>query len=559
MTIFSSCTLNPSLSATEEKLLNQSESLMEAYPDSAMHVLESIDRPKIQSQALKARYALLMSMAMDKNYIDTTTFDVLQPAIDYYIEKDKGNTDEKLRTYYYQGRIFQNAGYVDNALGCFIKGIDIAGDDNCSLTLARTYVATGTIYKQLYNYESYSKCYSKAAEIYSSKSKPELELECKLIALIGSILVGDKTKADSLINLCNQISPRSEVQRQAKRNCYISYAVEYGTDNEIEELVNSLTPDSITDAGGRLSMAYASSKIGHNEEALRYLNKVAESSESYDTLRHIALSVGALEELGYYKEALDMYYKYNEKKDSIDLTRFKYKTESIKDRYEQELKISAEARYKSRIIWGCVGGLVILMLSIVILMLIIRSNRIQKNLAIEKARSSELENERLKTDRGKLAEKVNELENESLRLRNLLENSDKIPEEIRKAIQIRIEMLNSLLAGHITNNDEYGRTYDEWVSEITENTEEFMNSNRMAFQVSHPQFIKFFEDHGLTEKEINYVCMYAIGLRGKEVGNYMNMRSHVNMSSTIRKKLGIDKHSTNIGIYVRKKLKELSM
>lgn len=84
-----------------------------------------------------------------------------------------------------------------------------------------------------------------------------------------------------------------------------------------------------------------------------------------------------------------------------------------------------------------------------------------------------------------------------------------------------------------------------------------MNSTRMAFQVSHPVFIQYFEEHGLTESEINYVCLYAIGLKGKEVGIYIKKPSHVNMSSAIRKKLGIDKHETNIGIYVRRLLKSL--
>ena len=63
-----------------------------------------------------------MSMALDKNYIDTTTFDVLQPACDYYIEK--GTPDDMLRTYYYRGRIFQKSGDHDNALNSFSKGLD---------------------------------------------------------------------------------------------------------------------------------------------------------------------------------------------------------------------------------------------------------------------------------------------------------------------------------------------------------------------------------------------------------------------------------------------------
>lgn len=46
----------------------------------------------------------LMFMALDKNYIDTTTFDVIQPAINYYLKE--GTSDQKERTYYYQGCIF---------------------------------------------------------------------------------------------------------------------------------------------------------------------------------------------------------------------------------------------------------------------------------------------------------------------------------------------------------------------------------------------------------------------------------------------------------------------
>ena len=153
--------------------------------------------------------------------------------------------------------------------------------------------------------------------------------------------------------------------------------------------------------------------------------------------------------------------------------------------------------------------------------------------------------------------RVEILENESESLKKLLETEKEIPAEVQSAIKIRIEMLNSLLASYITDNEKYEKSYEIWVKELTENTEEFMNSNRLSFQASHPRFIQYFEEHGLTKEEINYVCLYAIGLRGKEVGNYMKKRSHVNTSSAIRKKLGIDKHETNIGIYVRRLLKNL--
>lgn len=83
-------------SAVDEKM-DLADGLMTSRPDSDLVVLEDIPASDINGKESSARYALLKSMALDKNYMDTTTFDVLQPAIDYYIEH--GTPDEQLRTY----------------------------------------------------------------------------------------------------------------------------------------------------------------------------------------------------------------------------------------------------------------------------------------------------------------------------------------------------------------------------------------------------------------------------------------------------------------------------
>ncbi|MDE6028517.1 MAG: hypothetical protein K2G23_10640, partial [Muribaculaceae bacterium] len=79
--------------------MDRADRLMESAPDSAMAILDSIVPSSLSSRQEKARYALLKSMALDKHFIDTITFDVLQPAIDHYLEK--GTSDERLRTLYY--------------------------------------------------------------------------------------------------------------------------------------------------------------------------------------------------------------------------------------------------------------------------------------------------------------------------------------------------------------------------------------------------------------------------------------------------------------------------
>ena len=75
------------------------ERIIEERPDSVLNVLQAIDTDKLVGDEEPAKHALLLSMALDKNYIDKTSFEVLQPAIDYY--EDNGSATDKLRTYYY--------------------------------------------------------------------------------------------------------------------------------------------------------------------------------------------------------------------------------------------------------------------------------------------------------------------------------------------------------------------------------------------------------------------------------------------------------------------------
>ncbi len=608
----------------QQETLNRAESLMEAHPDSALTILEGIEKSELGSKEEQARYALLMSIALDKNYIDTTSFDILQPAIDYYLEK--GNANDKLRTYYYQGRIFQNQGNKDNALSSFIKGIDVSPESNDSLCIARTLVAQGGLYDEFYDFESYTNCHLKAAKIYENLALSWNEFDCLLNALNGATALGNKTKGDSILSLCDKFMDLDNSQKLALTKHRLSHALKFDDIPKINNLIECLGNNPNLDTNLLLNLALAYNKVGNNVKAKDLLDYV-NNGQTYDTLKYLAISVPVLENLGYYKDALVAYRKFSHTMDSINTLRFDQKAKSIDEKHQIELQAEQDAREKTKIIWSCVTGIIFLVLIVIILFLLFRSNKTQKNLAIEKARNTELENkqlksenemalqkaritelenkqlksdkdnaiqeakiknlenERLKSEKEKaireakikelenenlkaerdkktleaenLAHRVEILENESASLKELIDSQEELPSEVQKAIKVRIEMLNALMAGYITENDQYEKPYEIWIKELTDNTEEFMNSNRLAFQVSHPRFIQYFEEHDLTVSEINYVCLYAIGLRGKEVGNYMKKRSHVNISSGIRKKLGIDKHETNIGIYVRKLLKGL--
>ena len=545
-----------------DRQLDRADALIESRPDSSLLILDNIDANALSGKEQKARYALLKSMAFDKNYIDTTTFDVLQPAIDYYLEH--GTPNEKLRTYYYQGVIFNNQGNRDNALNSFSKAIDLENTITDLYVLARAYAAQGYLYDQLYALEDGLKSNLEASRIYNRISQNYKEFDCLLRAYNEAIILNDKPLADSLSSVCNNFAINDSIEAGKLWQQNLHYAKKFGDKEEIRIMLSQqehslpFNPDKLMD----LALAY--NKLGNNEYALELLDIVRASNSEYNGLRLLSVQLPIYKGIGNFKDALSIYEKYSIAYDSINLKKFEYLTQTIQARNKIEIQAQKEAERNTRIIWSCIGGLVILVLLVGVLLLTVRNKQSEKALAIQIARTKEAENAQLKTEQERLAleaenlaHRVDTLEEESRSLKELMATSVELPEEVQKAIQVRIEMLNSLLAGYITSNEQYEKPYDVWVRELTENTEAFMNSNRLAFQASHPRFIQYFEEHGLTEDEINYVCLYAIGLRGKEVGNYMKKPGHVNISSAIRKKLGIDKHETNIGIYVRKLLKSL--
>ena len=90
-------------SSSLDRQLDQIDLMMNDHPAEALSSLDSIDHTQIRSQRLRARYALLHSIALDKNYIDLKSDSVISPAVQWYSRH--GSPYEKARTYYYKGRI----------------------------------------------------------------------------------------------------------------------------------------------------------------------------------------------------------------------------------------------------------------------------------------------------------------------------------------------------------------------------------------------------------------------------------------------------------------------
>lgn len=159
-----------------DESLEHADKIMEVAPDSALSILDKIEAHDLRTDAQKAKYALLKSIALDKNYIDTKDFSILQPAIDYYIEK--GTPNQKVKTYYYQGRIYQNQDNEAMALESFINALGVDEGRVDSLIIARALVAQGSIFYSLFKINDFINNNKRASLIYKNLGRTDYEFSC---------------------------------------------------------------------------------------------------------------------------------------------------------------------------------------------------------------------------------------------------------------------------------------------------------------------------------------------------------------------------------------------
>lgn len=143
-------------------------------------------------------------------------------------------------------------------------------------------------------------------------------------------------------------------------------------------------------------------------------------------------------------------------------------------------------------------------------------------------------------------------------IRNINSKLSRKPDD--KAMELitqRLAVLDKVLASHISSDDKIYRISEEEVESLISDRESFIISTKVIFKERHPEFISHLEGKGLTDWEIGYCCLYTLGLKGKDVGEYIQKKRHYIISSDIRKKLGLGEHDTNIGIWLRGLLSEL--
>ena len=523
--------------------LAQVESYIEERPDSALVVLQGIDNEELANDEERAKHALLLSMALDKNYIDRTDFEVLQPAIDYY--KDNGSATDKLRMYYYQGRIYQNAGNDAAAMEAFVKAISEGSESDDILTKARIYFNRGSIYYSLYEWDSFIETHKTAASYFKQAGRHHSYVNCLIHIVNGYTLTNEYENALPYIDECKQLREiMSFTLLLDFYSSYITYLEDCGTDAElkdaVDEYLNTIPAENID----WLSLANAYQKLGLYEEALQAIERYKNSTMTSEEIKYRALKSEIYENLGRYEESLRAYKEYMVVSDSTTWAIMQQDTKFVEERHNLEMAKAQETDAKNKRTIAIMACVIALIGSLLVIMII------RRRLQITRAKNRELEVEKQRYEQ-LYADAIAERD----ALTKMVEDLN-VRDEAKAVIKARLDVLNKVIISQITGTTSANKKAYEELESLLADKESFIESTRLAIEGNNPELISALKQRGLTDEEINICCLYAIGLKGKDIKAYTSQPRHYHHSADIRHKLGLTESDTNLSIFLRDMLEK---
>lgn len=523
--------------------LQKAEAFMNDRPDNALTLLQSIDKETLTSKELKARHALLISQAFDKNYIDLQSDSIIAPAVKYF---EKSNDPEALfKAYYYHARVLSNAGRYTEAMQIYLKAEDMSEKVNDIFVIGLLHAQIGGLNSKYFNYTKALEYYHKAQECYRQAGKDIHMHVCNLNLAQAYYESGQKEKGIALFLDCLDwaYSISYQVVFESCLDQIFLYSMSEDNSGIIDECIDkyditSFHPSSMISLG----LAYKSASDGDYQEYEKHIRKAWSEAENeqdstcikfteYKVLRNKGDLERAIVKLEWMARHEDSLVRALVKEPLLEgnishLDELNYENKETIENQRLTLKV---------ITLSCMVAL----LAAAFIILLIRSRL--KRRTEEKERYADMYESTL-AERDTLSEM---LEVES------------VSEETGKIIIQRLEVLNSIITSYISERDADIKKAESNLERLIADRDAFITSTRVTMEMSHPSFFNYLREKGLTDWEINYCCLYLIGLKGKDISDFINLKRHYSYGSIIRQKLGLTENDTNLSLYLRKLLKTM--
>lgn len=146
--------------------------LAQEHPDSALQQLRSLDTDRFYSRRLKADYALVYSILLDKNYIDQQSDSLIHIPYDYYGSHATSDSVRHL-VHYYRGRIHQNNREFHPATREYLTALHHLDTLRKPYECGLIYSRLGAMYRAQHNHQNALRCFQRAYEHHCRSKRPK--------------------------------------------------------------------------------------------------------------------------------------------------------------------------------------------------------------------------------------------------------------------------------------------------------------------------------------------------------------------------------------------------
>lgn len=263
--LFGGCT-----SSHVHKALNDVESYIMERPDSALAVLDTMDRSLLKSDRLRAHHALLHAMALDKNYIDVTDDSLARVAVEYYSKK--GPDKYYARSLYYLGLSYYYAQDYKKAILEFTKAEDVA-ERSDSLYWGMIKSFQGHTYGETHNDIEGLECHKVSYEVFKELGNKKYS-DISMLDL--SLVLYNIGRQDEAKEILEQMISNTTIDHNLMQSVITNYAfINVVCDKQTDFiLADQLYSRLIAEYGSSQmtyknywAWAYSLSKLGRSEEA----------------------------------------------------------------------------------------------------------------------------------------------------------------------------------------------------------------------------------------------------------------------------------------------------
>ncbi len=149
------------------QLLERAETIMNDSCDVALSMLQDSIKPSsLTTERGRAIYAVLLSQALNKNYIDIASDSIIAPAVKYFADGD--DPHYAMLSHYYYGKTLLNQNKLSDAIIACNKATDFAIGLNNDFYLGLIYGTLGDIYNKIHNHNE-SINYNRLSYLYFHK------------------------------------------------------------------------------------------------------------------------------------------------------------------------------------------------------------------------------------------------------------------------------------------------------------------------------------------------------------------------------------------------------